>query len=71
MKVFKHEITTPEDDRLVAFGSAIVALLLAMIPPYGMRTVTFVFLGAMNGFNGWRLHRKIVSARASQGHPDS
>ncbi len=63
MSIFKHQVTSPEGDRLVMITYAFVGLLIASVPPYGKRAVFFGLLAAVNAFNGWRLHRKTLAAR--------
>ena len=59
----KRQVTKPEADRLLLFACAAVGLFIAAIPPYGIRAFVFGMLAAVNGFNGWRLHRRIRTGR--------
>lgn len=65
MNIFKHQVTDPETDCSLMFATSAVSLIIAAIPPYGLRTTTFVVLALGNGFNGWGLRRKIAAAKNS------
>jgi hypothetical protein len=62
----RTQVTTPSEDAGLFFTAALVCLSIVLVPPYGIRTLSFAILFAINLLNRWRILRK---ARASEAAP--
>ncbi len=61
----RTQVTTSSEDAGLFFTAALVCLPITLVPPYGIRTLSFAFLIAANLLNGWRILRKAKAAKAA------
>ena len=64
---FNREVTSPRFDCVFLIGVAVVCLVLAVIPPFGMLTVWWAVWSIMNFAGGWKAHLRMVDAARPQG----
>lgn len=57
MKTFKQQLKRLQGDAVIAFIGGAICMLIAVVPPYGGRTVLAGVMGTVTIINGWRLHR--------------
>jgi hypothetical protein len=63
MQKLRTQVTTPSEDAGLFFTAALVCLPIMLIPPYGMRTLSFAILVTINLLNGWRILQKARAAK--------
>jgi hypothetical protein len=61
----RTQVTTPSEDAGLCFTAALVCLPITLVPPYGIRTLSFAILIAINLLNGWRILRKARATKAT------